>query len=574
MEEAPPLSSSQPPQTTDEFLSEGEIGQISSTDSISNCLDRSLEVSELNGRDDRCSNPNPKQCVESAEKRRKKQKFAKSGSVSLSSSSRSRSRQRGLCLLRRRRSPRGVVVGRGGSDLDALGLPLGMSIAAVVAQVLEKKSAADANIPVDHLSSVCSSAVEESLTNVFGDRFDCFVRNFEKSFRSTLKTLRLINEASHNKEEDHLNYSSAESYTSEFWETATERRQCRPSSSSTHSETVRDSSLAREAFSSYEGVQENISSNIVNLELALRETNQPLSRVSSTSWNPGISNSMMTTYERSVVEQVRSNKLKEVEIGLKLHELQLKESHLTLKSDSNDLEWYKLKTQLQDMRHGELLKRSIDCFVAGLVIMSASLVYGAYLYSYEQLTQITTSCNALPKESKSWWMPKQVASFNFVLSMIRCQIQVASRMLFGTFMILAIGYLLLQRPAASHQNMPVTFLLLAIICGFAGKLCVDTLGGSGYCWLLFWESLCLLHFFANVCTSILFSILYGSISVSQKVPAKSRFPFWIRRFIFYAMILLILPLLCGLMPFAGPRDWKNHFFQLTIDSFLGERSLS
>ncbi|KAK9134360.1 hypothetical protein Syun_013690 [Stephania yunnanensis] len=157
---------------------------------------------------------------------------------------------------------------------------------------------------------------------------------------------------------------------------------------------------------------------------------------------------MMTTYERSVVEQVRSNKLKAVEIGLKMHELQLKESHLTLKSDSNDLERYKLKTQLQDMRHGELLKRSIDCFVAGLLIMSASLVYGAYVYSYEQLTQITTSCNASPKESKSWWMPKQVASVNSVLSMIRCQIQVASRMLFGTFMILAICYLLLQRPAA------------------------------------------------------------------------------------------------------------------------------
>ncbi|KAK9111120.1 hypothetical protein Scep_018639 [Stephania cephalantha] len=568
--EAPSVSSSQPPETTEEFLSEGEIDLISSTDSISNCLDRCLEVSESNGRDGRCSSSNPKQCVESA-KRSKKQKVAKLGSVCSSSSS-SPSRQRGLCLLRRRRSPRAVVVGRGGSDLDALGLPLGMSIAAVVAQVLEKKSAADANIPVDHLSSVCSSAVEESLANVFGDRFDCFVRNFEKSFRSTLKTLRLINEASHNKEEDHLNYSSAESYTSEVWQTPTERRQRHPASSSTHSETVQDSSLAREAFSSYEGIKENISSNIVNLELALRETNQPLSRVSSTLCNHGINNSMMTTYERSVVEQVRSNKLKAVEIGLKMHELQLKESHLTLKSDSNDLERYKLKTQLQDMRHGELLKRSIDCFVAGLLIMSASLVYGAYVYSYEQLIQITTSCNASSKESKSWWMPKQVTSFTSVLSMIRCQIQVASRMLFGTFMILAIGYLLLQRPAASHQSMPVTFLLLAIICGFAGKLCVDTLGGSGYCWLLFWESLCLLHFFANVCTSILYGILYGSISVSQKDAAKSRLPFWIRRFMFYATTLLILPMLCGLMPFAGPSDWKNHFFQKTIDSFLGERS--
>lgn len=72
--------------------------------------------------------------------------------------------------------------------------------------------------------------------------------------------------------------------------------------------------------------------------------------------------------------------------------------------------------------------------------------------------------------------------------------------MFGTFMIIAIAYLIVQRSASSKQTMPITFmiLLLGVICGAAGKFCVHTLGGNGYDWLLYWEALCLLHFFSNL----------------------------------------------------------------------------
>lgn len=134
-------------------------------------------------------------------------------------------------------------------------------------------------------------------------------------------------------------------------------------------------------------------------------------------------------------------------------------------------------------------------------------------------------------------------------------------------MILAIAYLLLLRSSVSSQTMPVTFILmLGVACGFAGKLCIDTLGGSGYHWLLYWEVLCLLHFFSSVRTSDLFHILYGPISVFHGgAMEKTMFPYWIRRFFFYAVVLLLLPMICGLVPFASPAEWKDHLSLKVMD---------
>lgn len=165
-----------------------------------------------------------------------------------------------------------------------------------------------------------------------------------------------------------------------------------------------------------------------------------------------------------------------------------------------------------------------------------------------------------------------MASFNSGLHMIRCQVQVVSRMAFGVIMILAIAYLLLQRSATSNQAMPVTFivLLLGVACGLAGKLCIDTLGGSGLLWLMYWETLCLLHLFANIFTSALFLILHGPVGVSQGKSRRTIFPYWIRRVVFYAILLVFLPLVCGLVPFAGVGEWKDHFFLLITDIFAAD----
>lgn len=154
-----------------------------------------------------------------------------------------------------------------------------------------------------------------------------------------------------------------------------------------------------------------------------------------------------------------------------------------------------------------------------------------------------------------------MSTFNSGLQLLKCQIQVFSRMLFGMLMIAAIAFLLVQRSSSSsHQTMPFTFilLLLGVVCGFFGKFCIDTLGGSGIHWLFYWEVLCLLHFLSNIFHSALYIILNGPIIVAEKVVHNPVFPYWTRKLLFYAT-LLVLPLLCGCMPFAGPLEWCKHF---------------
>ncbi|KAM3200505.1 protein CPR-5 isoform X2 [Capsicum annuum] len=498
------------------------------------------------------------------------------------------STQRGIRFSNVRRNPR-VIIGpcRQKSDnVEALALPLGMSIAAVLAQVLERKDAAGENISVDHLSEICTLAVRESLANVFGDQFESFVRNFEKSFHSTLMTLRLISESSKNSgvQQHHCAARTSVSERSvPFISNGVENVACDPDFSECQSESFQQN-ISDNELSNQEERNEGTCLESIGRQLTLydRQVRQQLASASSSmiSSNTEISQSVHRTLERSLTEQARSNDLKAFEIGLTMRKLQLKERELALSSDANFLERVKLsfgfsktsfktekfKNQVEDSKHAELLKTCIDCLVAGLFIMLACLGYGTYVFSHKRITEAAASCSPA-MEHKSWWMPKSMASINSGLQLLWCQFQVLSRMLFGAFMILAIAYLLLQRSATSNQTMPVTsiLLLLGVGCGFAGKFCIDTLGGSGYRWLIYWESLCLLHFFSNVCISALFLILNGPVIVSEKNTRERTFPYWMRRSMFYTTILLFLPLLCGLMPFAGPGNFPMkilHFSQI------------
>ncbi|KAI4383498.1 hypothetical protein MLD38_009331 [Melastoma candidum] len=475
-------------------------------------------------------------------------------------------------VCRRRRSARLSLSypGRhsGFVDVDAVALPLGMSFAAVVAQVLESGDGSGEQMPIDRLSRICTWAVGEALSNVFGSKCTLFVDNFEKSFRSTLSTLRLLKESS--------SLTEGSDHNTEFSEKELSRcnvanRGCSLNDSSTREalEHVALDEEVREALPGHDEYRETSKCNQGN-ELTC------FSDSSSGAW---IGQPMFSTFERSLMEQRRSNDLKELELSLSFRKMKLKETQLSLSNDANHLERSKLamriskasfeaekfKNQLEDTRYAELLRKCIDCLVAGLLLMSASLAYGTYVYSYQRITEATASCSPLNRASKSWWIPEPVASLNSGFQMLSCQVQVLSRMLFGILMILVIAYLLLQRSTASSQSMPITFLLLllGVVCGYAGKLCVDTLGGSGYHWLFFWEAMCLVHFFSNICTSSLFIILHGPVAVSHGMKRDSMIiPYWFRRSVFYGAILVVLPLLCGLVPFGGPFEWKEHISQL------------
>uniref|UniRef100_A0A1D1ZLT5 Protein CPR-5 n=1 Tax=Anthurium amnicola TaxID=1678845 RepID=A0A1D1ZLT5_9ARAE len=491
----------------------------------------------------------------SREKGRRASPSSEASSSSSASSSR-RMRGGGVHLRRRTRAPsRGG--GRGGDGLQDLGLPLGMSFAAVVAKVLDGKIVDGERIPADRLSLVCSMAVKEAVENFYGRRCGNFMRNFENSFCCTLKTLQVIQEEYFGEQRNHNSHL----------------RDC-PEDASTQG--------MLESLDAAEDVQEHHLLNSADNQLILQaDLSQQLALISQKRTRSGFSQSVFSTLEKSVMEQSRSNDLKAFEIGLTIKKLQMKKSELELSSYANFLERIKLsmgiskasfkeeklKNQIQDFRHAELVRRCIDLLVSGMILMSCLLVYGAYIYSYKRITDATGSCITTNKEPKSWWVPKQVNSG--WLSM-RCHVVVISRMFFGLLMILAVAYSVFQRSASSGSAMPITFilLLLGVACGAAGKFCIDTLGGNGYYWLLYWEIFCLLHFFANAFPSALYYILHGPISVSP-VAKKVLLPYWVRRFTFYTIVVLILPMFSGLLPFASLYEWKEHIVSKLIPLSFG-----
>ncbi|CAN1814107.1 Protein CPR-5 [Linum perenne] len=523
-------------------------------------------------------------------KKKKKKKISidaasssSSASSSFSSSYQRNSRISGTHLHRklviaplRRRGGDAVVTG---DNLDAIALPLGMSFAAVIAQVLEKKDAEGERMSSELLSAICTTAVKESLANVFGHKFELFASNFQRSFRSTLRTLRVINESSFHK--GHLD--SSQPNPDKFGPDLVSNVPVASSTSCSGARTFDDESdlpfsSVHNRLDSPEEMEVNLSTVSLNRELTVH------GQTSQLTCSPSSFGSRMelSTVERSVMEQARFNDLKTLEIGLSMRRLKLKEEQIALGMDSNRLERSKLsmgvakasfraekfKTQLEDTRHGELLQSCMDCLVAGLFIMSFSLSYSAYVYSHRRITEATESCATPFEGSKSWWMPKPVSSLSSGLHTLKCQVQVLSRMVFGLLMILAVATLLLQRSATVQRTMPVTFilLLLGVACGYAGKICVDTLGGDGYLWLMLWEVTCLLHLVTNFFTSTVFHVLCGSLDITQgSSHRKTICPYWVRRSIFYTVTVLVLPLCCGLLPFAGFGEWKDHFYMLAVD---------
>ncbi|XP_058735731.1 protein CPR-5-like [Vicia villosa] len=449
-----------------------------------------------------------------------------------------------------------VPIRRKRTDLASIGFHLGMSFAAVMAEI-------------------CNAAIKESLANVFGDGLDDLARNFGQSFACTLSTLGSIYESSMGDEENSLNTMKMEFPTCKL---TRDKGDC--SNDSVVGDDKTEGVLTgeiKDQTNNCKEVEESFQMDSIRHHgITLHRQSNQLACFPTISYGSGISNnSMVSAAEKSVMEESRSNDLKALELALTMKKLKLKETQLTLNSDLNQLERSKLtmgmskasfrvekfKNQLEDLRHGELIKTCVDCLIAGLLVMSSSLMYGAYVYSYERITESTASCTRSNKESKSWWTPKSMFTFNSKLHVLWCQVQVMSRMAFGVLMIFAIAYLLIMRSTTVSETMPVTFilLLLGVACGYFGKVCIDTLGGSGSQWLLYWEILCILHFLSIVFTPTLFKILHGPVTASEKTKQNIILPYWFRRFWFYATLLVFLPLFCGLTPFASVSQWKDHF---------------
>lgn len=239
---------------------------------------------------------------------------------------------------------------------------------------------------------------------VYADKLDGLTRNFEQSFDSTLSTLQLIYGSSESNEGNKFNNRKMEIPCSKLNKEDCSRGiviEDRQSDSPSHSE-FQDQSI------SHEEVRDNFHIDSITRDLALLGQSNQMVCFSSTPSASLINTHTPTVsiFEKSIVEQRRSNDLKTIELGIEMKKLNLKEKNLALSYNSNDLKRSKLamevtktsfkaekfKTQLEDTRYGELNKKCIDCLITGLLIMSSSLFYGAYVYNSERISEAAETC--------------------------------------------------------------------------------------------------------------------------------------------------------------------------------------
>jgi len=218
------------------------------------------------------------------------------------------------------------------------------------------------------------------------------MRNFEKSFSSTLTTLHLVNEMP-------------------VYE------QCPiPQCSFKHEDSAAASMLSTGGPQKPpQEIKQDILNSVESQLVLYAGGNQQLTRrtrgISSTEADQRI----LDAFERSLKEQTRSNELKEFEIGLSMRKMQLKQSQLELNTYSHMLEKMKLslgfqkasfrgeklKTEMQDTRHAQLLRTLTDFLVSAVIIMSVCFGYGTYIYSYQRITDITAACSVTSRVSSS-----------------------------------------------------------------------------------------------------------------------------------------------------------------------------
>ncbi|CAM6106033.1 unnamed protein product [Calypogeia fissa] len=306
-------------------------------------------------------------------------------------------------------------------------------------------------------------------------------------------------------------------------------------------------------------------------------------------------NTRQTLLERYVEAQETQNHLKQLELAHSMKHLLVKKDHLQLQSESNvlmrenvdlgrskiELKEFELEDGKLTAAHRDLSRTCADELVAGLCVMLLALAYGAWKFSYTRLSRVVTMCQLPPREPRhgGWlgtnWMANAMDAISWQMQALTCEVTKAGRMLAGLILIAFITSSLLRRSVtSSSQTMPATIIIvvLAGICGFAGKISIDSLGGDGYLWLLFWETLCFLHAFATTCTPWLYKYLYGPSSKFYQSGASSWMKFCsiCARFSFHTFLAFVLPTMAGLLPFASLNDLNAAFWEFwEADTIIG-----
>eukprot|EP00250_Pteridium_aquilinum_P014415 c21973_g2_i1 orf=522-3224(-) len=294
-------------------------------------------------------------------------------------------------------------------------------------------------------------------------------------------------------------------------------------------------------------------------------------------------------YERHVHAQERHNQIKFVELKQLMKQQILEEEKIQLTYAANGLmrENIALGRSKATFRENKVLEKqattaymsfSITCadeLAAGLFVMLASLVYSVRRYSFELLNGLVSTCQPSAKEPRRSlgfhidWFYNSLDSLAGKLQAFMCHIAVTGRILVGSILVGVVAWSLLRRSVTnSSQAMPATILIIVLggICGFVGKVSVDSLGGCGNRWWVVWGAFCLLHALINCLTPSFYKLLHGS-----PTSCKARFglPFWIRRLAFHFTLVLGLPVLAGLLPFGSLYLVMNDLFLTLVEVSAG-----
>ncbi|KAH9296300.1 hypothetical protein KI387_039888, partial [Taxus chinensis] len=172
-----------------------------------------------------------------------------------------------------------------------------------------------------------------------------------------------------------------------------------------------DSDLASAIYES--GTPSSMSGANFNQQVVLHGQfqRQLANRVSSTLPNPEVANSISNVFEKSLMEHERCNNLREVEIGLMMQRLRLKEAQMYVDAESNKLMRQSIsvrqsKASFKESKfidnklnntYVDLNRTCADHLVAGLMLMLFALAYGSWKYSYANLSKAVDMCHAIIK---------------------------------------------------------------------------------------------------------------------------------------------------------------------------------
>lgn len=204
-----------------------------------------------------------------------------------------------------------------------------------------------------------------------------------------------------------------------------------------------------------------------------------------------------------------------------------------------------------------MVTKMMDWLILNVFIMLGATSYGAYVFSKQGIKEATSICKPSEEETSPWWVPVNI------FSILICKVQVWIQTILGVLMIIVFTYFIIRHSSVTKQTIPVTYslLFLGVFCGFVGKFCLDTLGGNGKLWLLLWGMYCLLQLVANFFALALYGLINGPITVTQGTkPSRCNimFPYWARSF-FVGVIMFVIPLINGLLPFATFGEWRDNF---------------